>query len=208
MLAWFGLALGLAACGSHNSPTSPSETNNQLLIQLNAQFNDGRTARWATLPIPVFTNGIARPDEVTAWSAATGNAVSFAFVGSAPTSGISFRSGGGTDVCGLTTVEFDSDGHVTSADVQIVVAIFRTAACVRTVTHETGHAIGFLAHTADGGLMDPDGGNGAITSEDVTFVRSLYALAPGTFVGSAESRRFALGRTGRRSITIVDPVRR
>jgi hypothetical protein len=76
------------------------------------------------------------------------------------------------------------------------------------VVHETGHGIGFLAHTADGGLMDPDGGNGQITDEDVRFIRDLYSLAPGTFVGSAESRRLPLGPTGRRSITIVDPVRR
>jgi len=26
----------------------------------------------------------------------------------------------------------------------------------RTVVHETGHAVAFLAHTADGGLMDLD----------------------------------------------------
>jgi hypothetical protein len=101
-----------------------------------------------------------------------------------------------------------ADGHITSADIQVVVAIFRTPECVGTVSHETGHAIGFLAHTADGGLMDPDGGNGQITSEDVSFIRSLYTLAPGTFVGLAERTRVASGRTGRRSITIVDPVRR
>ena len=56
--------------------------------------------------------------------------------------------------------------------------------------------------------MDPDGGNGQITSEDVSFIRSLYALAPGTFVGLAERTQVAVARTGRRSITIVDPVRR
>ena len=190
------------------SSTGSSSADRTLLVQLNAQFNDGKTVRWATLPVPVFTNGIARPDEVTAWQSATGGAVSFTFVGSRPAQGISFRAGGGNDVCGLTTVEYDSDGHITSADIQIVVAIFRTPVCTNTVSHETDHAIGFLAHTADGGLMDPDGGNGQITPEDVSFIRALYALAPGTFVGVAERTRLALGRTGHRSITIVDPVRR
>jgi hypothetical protein len=56
--------------------------------------------------------------------------------------------------------------------------------------------------------MNPDGGNGEITPEDVSFIRALYALAPGTFVGLGERTRIALGRTGRRSVTIVDPVRR
>jgi alpha-D-ribose 1-methylphosphonate 5-triphosphate synthase subunit PhnL len=56
--------------------------------------------------------------------------------------------------------------------------------------------------------MDPDGGNGEITPEDVTFIQSLYSLAPGTFVGLGERTRIALARSGRRSVTIVDPVRR
>jgi hypothetical protein len=63
-------------------------------------------------------------------------------------------------------------------------------------------------NTADGGLMDPDGGNGQITDEDVRFIRDLYSLAPGTFVGSALSPRIPLAPSGRRSITILDPVRR
>ena len=57
--------------------------------------------------------------------------------------------------------------------------------------------------------MDPDGGNGEITPEDVTFIQSLYSLAPGTtFVGFGERTRIALARSGRRSVTIVDPVHR
>ncbi len=115
---------------------------------------------------------------------------------------------GGNDVCGTTFIDFEADGRITSVDIQVVQAIFRGPECQRTVVHETGHAIGFLAHTADGGLMDPDGGNGVITQEDVTFIQSLYALAPGTFVGLAERIRSPLGRSGRRSVTIVDPVRR
>jgi hypothetical protein len=160
------------------------------------------------LPIPVFLNGVARADEVNAWAAATGGAVTFTFVGSPPAAGISFRFGGGNDVCGSALVEYESDGRITSADIQVVQAAFRGPECQRTVAHETGHAIGFLAHTADGGLMDPDGGNGEITPEDVTFIRSLYSMAPGTFVGLGERRRIALARSGRRSVVIVDPVRR
>jgi hypothetical protein len=202
------VALGSMGCGGHKDHSGPSTSDTSLLVQLNAQFNDGRTVRWATLPIPVFLNGIAQADEVNAWAAATGGAVSFSVVGSPPPAGISFRFGGGTDVCGSTLVEYDSDGHITAADIQVVQGIFRGPQCQRTVVHETGHAIGFLAHTADGGLMDPDGGNGEITPEDVSFIRALYALAPGTFVGLGERTRIALGRTGRRSVTIVDPVRR
>ena len=201
------ILIGYAGCHSKSS-SGPSGSAHDLLVTLNAAQNDGRTVRWASLPIPVFLNGIARADEVNAWAVATGGAVTFAFVGSPPASGISFRFGGGNDVCGLTSLDYESDGRITSVDIEVVQAIFRGPQCQRTVVHETGHAIGFLAHTADGGLMDPDGGNGVITQEDVAFIQSLYALAPGTFVGLGERIRVPLGRTGRRSITIVDPVRR
>jgi hypothetical protein len=202
------VALGSVGCGSHKDHSGPSTGDAALLVQLNASFNDGRTVRWGSLPIPVFLNGIARPDEVNAWAAATGGVVSFTFVGSPPPAGISFRFGGGNDVCGSALVEYTEDGHITAADIQVVQGIFRGPQCQRTVVHETGHAIGFLAHTADGGLMDPDGGNGEITPEDVSFIRALYSLAPGTFVGLGERTRIRLGRMGRRSVTIVDPVRR
>ena len=201
------ILIGYAGCHSKSS-SGPSGSAHDLLVTLNASQNDGRTVRWASLPIPVFLNGIARADEVNAWAVATGGAVTFTFVDSPPASGVSFRFGGGNDVCGTTFIDYESDGRITSVDIQIVQAIFRGPECQRTVVHETGHAIGFLAHTADGGLMDPDGGNGVITQEDVTFIQSLYALAPGTFVGLSEGIRVPLGRTGRRSITIVDPVRR
>lgn len=199
--------IGGASCHS-KSTSGPSGSAHDLLVQLNAAQNDGRTVRWSSLPIPVFLNGVAREDEVNAWAVATGGAVTFTFVGSPPAAGVSFRFGGGNDVCGTTFIDYEADGRITSVDIQIVQAIYRGPECQRTVVHETGHAIGYLAHTADGGLMDPDGGNGVITQEDVTFIQSLYALAPGTFVGLSEGIRVPLGRTGRRSITIVDPVRR
>ena len=201
------ILIGYSGCHSKSS-SGPSGSAHDLLVTLNASQNDGRTVRWASLPIPVFLNGVAQADEVNAWAAATGGAVTFTFVASPPAAGISFRFGGGTDVCGMTFIDYGADGRITSVDVQVVQAIFRGPQCQRTVVHETGHAIGFLAHTADGGLMDPDGGNGVITQEDVTFIHSLYALAPGTFVGLGERTRIPLGRSGRRSVTIVDPVRR
>jgi len=80
------LAIGFTSCGGHgsqNNPSGPSGSDTALLIQLNARFNDGRTVRWANLPIPVFTNGIAREDEVTGWTwqglDATGAPVAAAF---------------------------------------------------------------------------------------------------------------------------------
>jgi hypothetical protein len=203
------IALGaLGGCESRHVTTAPAGTDTRLLFDLNARVNDGRTVRWASLPIPVFTNGIAHEDEVTAWTRATGGIVTFTFVAQQPAHGISFRGGSGSDICGLATVEYDDDGRILAVDVQIVLAIYRSSLCVGTVTHEVGHAIGYLAHTANGGLMDADSGNGRITADDGAFIRALYALSPGTFVGSAESTRARAGRAGRRVVTIIDPVKR
>ncbi len=196
----------LAGCGGKDHSGS---TGFGFLFDHNAQFNGGRTVRWGAVPITVFLgNGVASADEVTVWTSETGGAVTFSFVGSAAGAGIVFRFRSGTDICGVTNVLFTEDGFITSADVQVSRAIYRGPQCVRTVTHESAHAIGFLDHTSDGGLMDPDGGNGEITAPVAQMLRDLYSLAPGTVV-SAERRRLAERRPGRvHSMTFVYPVRR
>jgi hypothetical protein len=92
-------------------------------------------------------------------------------------------------------------------EVQVSQAIYRGPQCVRTVTHETAHAIGFLGHTTDGGLMDDDGGDGEITPTVTQVLRDLYALPPGTLV-SAQTKRLGLRRPGGRNVmTFVYPAR-
>jgi hypothetical protein len=205
-----GLSLVLAACGGGGKSSGASQAPDlEYLFQHNARFNDGVTTRWPVLPIRVFANNIAQPDEVTEWTRVTGGLVTFTFVGSSTEADISFRFGTGDDICGITTVEFEADGRITLADVRVVEEVFRGPQCVRTVTHEVGHAIGFLDHTVDGGLMDDDGGNGEITAPVIKMFVDLYRLAPGTFVGTGQRPRATLKRNGGRYvITIIDPVRR
>lgn len=201
---WAALAL-LLGCGKDSGTGS---TSNAPLFEFNAFENDGRTVRWPNLPVRVFLgNGVARADEVTVWTAATGGAVTFAFVGSASATGVTFRAVNRTDICGLTDILIDSD-FLVSADVQVAGPIYRGPQCVRTVTHETAHAIGFLSHTSDGGLMDDDGGNGAITPVVGQVLRDLYLLPPGTVV-IAQTKRLGLQRPGgRKAMTFIYPVRR
>ncbi len=109
----------------------------------------------------------------------------------------------------VTTVTYDGNGIITSADTRLSTAIFRGPQCVRTVTHEIGHAIGFLDHTANGGLMDPDGGNGQFTAEVTDTIRDLYSFPPGTAVAAEKPRVTELRSGGRHSVTIIYyPVRR
>jgi hypothetical protein len=206
---WATLSLLAVGCGSSSSGGSTGPTSNAALLQFNASHNNGRTVRWPNLPVSVFLgNGVAREDEVTAWTSATGGAVTFTFVGSPGNADIRFRFTSSTGFCGNTSVEFTDDGRLTQADTEVSQSIYRSGACVRTVTHETAHGIGFFGHTSDGGLMDDDGGNGSITSRVTSVLRDLYSLSPGTFV-TAEARRFGLQRPGggKKVITFTYPVR-
>lgn len=205
LLGLTALALTCLGCGSDDNGHS-----NSFLFQNNAQFNGGRTVRWRSLPVRVFLgNGVAQPDEVTVWTSVTGGAVTFTFVGSAGAANVTFRFRGGADICGVTVIEFTDGGDMITADVQVSQSIYRGPQCVRTVTHETAHAIGFLSHTSDGGLMDDDGGNGEITPSVVQFFRDLYALAPGTVVSAQRARPLVERRAGGRNVmTFIHPVRR
>jgi hypothetical protein len=208
------LPLILVGCngdgGNGGGGTGSTNADLDFLFQHNARFNDGRTVRWANMPIRVFTNNIARADEVTEWTRATGGAVTFSFVGSASGANITFRFGSGDDICGSTNIRFSTpDGEIVSADILVVQAVFRTSACTRTVTHEVGHAIGFLDHTTDGGLMNDDGGNGEITEPVASMFVLLYSMAPGSVVQALVPNRMPQRRAGgTRGMTFVHPIRR
>lgn len=200
-----GLLLLLAACGGGSKHAGSTGVSNPLLVELNAARNDGRTYRWPALPVEVHLGDVARAGEVTTWSSATGGAVSFRFVGSPPAAGVSFQAGSlDNDTCGQTEVIIDLDrGELVAARVEVNPAIYRGPQCVRTVTHETGHAIGIGGHTRDGGLMDDDGGNGAITEPVADMLRELYALPPNTSVSLAEASKSRSGGRGHRRIVTI-----
>jgi hypothetical protein len=198
-------AVLVLGCGKDHGTGS---TKNAPLFEFNAQQNGGRTVRWANLPVRVHLGGgVARADEVAIWSAATNGAVTFAFVSTPAAANITFAYRSGTDICGVTFVEFDDDGAFTTVGVQVSQAIYRGPQCQRTVTHESAHAIGFLGHTSEGALMDPDGGNGEITPLVVGVLSDLYHFPAGTRV-SAEAVQFGLRRPGgKRVLSFVTPVR-
>lgn len=201
------LALLLVGCGKDKGSGS---TNNSALYEFNAFENGGRTIRWPDLPIRVYLgNGVARADEVNVWNGETGGAVTFTFVGSPGSANIRFSFMGDTSICGLTSFLVPDDGRfVEPINIEVSQPIYRGPQCVRTVTHETAHAIGFLSHTDDGGLMDPDGGSGEITPLVSGMLRDLYRLPPNTRV-SAETKRLGLERPGGgRIVTFVYRPRR
>ena len=205
---WAALSLVLLV-GCDNDDDTSGATKNAPLFEFNAFDNGGRTTRWPNLPIRVFLgNGVARMGEVTAWTEATGGVVTFTFVASAGAADVAYNSGvSNPDTCGITDIVFDGD-NITAASIGVNPAIYRSAECVRTATHEAAHAIGFLTHTDDGGLMDDDGGNGQITPLVAQTLRQLYLLPPGTLV-VAQLKQLGLRRPGgKRVMTFTHPVRR
>ncbi len=204
------LLLLLSGC-SGGGPSGTSTTKlitNAFLFQFNASINSGVTTRWPSLPITVDTGGFPNAEgEFNRWRDATGGAVTFLFLGSG--AGIQVRLGDATpDTCAQTVVFFTAAGNITQAQTTLT-PIWNTPACMDTIAHEAGHSIGFFGHTSDGGLMDPNGGNGEITKEDADMIRTLYSNPPGTLVRMSEVAKTALTvKGGLRSITFVTPTRR
>ena len=209
------LLLLLSGCGrgghggSSTATATPSVITNAFLFQHNASINNGVLTRWPTLPITVDTGRLPNAEaEFNRWRDATGGAVTFVFIGDA--AGIKVRLGGEADpdTCAETVVFFTAAGSITRADITLS-PISGTPACVETMTHEAGHSIGFLGHTSDGGLMDPDGGNGQITGQVADMIRTLYSNPPGTVVKASQvAKGSSTARGGLQSVRFVTPPRR
>ena len=168
------LALVLASCSSGGSSSggSGSSPDFRFLFDHNASQLNGHTIRWESTNIKVYTAGLPGAEAaIKRWA----GPVSFTFVSSPPADGISFSQGSSKTLCGLTHTFYLNSGKITQAVVSIFDQTFCRGGLDNTVAHETAHALGFFGHTADGGLMDPDGGNGNITTPDRNFMSLLYS---------------------------------
>jgi hypothetical protein len=170
------LVLVLSSCdsGSSTSGGGGSSANYQFLYDHNANALNGHTVRWESNNIKVYTAGISGAEAaVNRWA----GPVNFTFVGSPPSDGISFSwTSSGGNICGVTNTYYLNSGKITQASVQISINQNGCRGGLNnTVSHETAHALGFFGHTADGGLMDPDGGNSIITTPVSNFMSLLYS---------------------------------
>ena len=174
------LALTLYACalGGTDSGGGFSSSDYQFLNDHNAKELDGYTIRWESNTIKVYTGGISGAESaINRWA----GPVSFQFVAYSPSDGVSFSYTSSSSYCGVTNTYYYNSGRIYRAEVRINTnQVFCRGGLNNTVTHEMGHALGFFGHTADGGLMDPDGGNGNITTPVQNFMELLYAYSYGT----------------------------
>jgi len=174
------LVLTLFACAwkSSDSGGGGGSSEYQFLYDHNAKELDGYTVRWASNTIKVYTGGISgAAAAINRWA----GPVNFQFVDNPPSDGVSFSTTSATSYCGVTNTYYYNSGRIYQAQVRISsIQIFCRGGLENTVTHEMGHALGFFGHTSDGGLMDPDGGNGDITSPVRKFMNLLYSYNYGT----------------------------
>ncbi|MBI5585403.1 MAG: hypothetical protein HY892_16450 [Deltaproteobacteria bacterium] len=187
------LLLTLCSCsgGDSDSGGGGSSADFRFLYDHNAKELDGHTIRWGSNTINVYTRGI--PGAETAINRWAGP-VNFNFVGSPPGDGISFNVTSSGGFCGITNTFFFTSGRISRAEVTINANQQQCRGGLdNTLTHETAHALGFFGHTSDGTLMDPDGGNGNITSALRNFMSLLYSQPFGRDINSFLSLQRKLG---------------
>lgn len=162
-----------------------------MLAHFNTQWNDDKTVRFRNNEIDVYfavnqnlTSSAKR--ELERWSNATNDLITFNYVDSPPDNGLSvlpfplIRPA----VCGSASP--DHENGVIKRSVIFLDAISLTTLCEKTLTHEVGHAIGLMAHSDDGGLMDDNGGDGKINDQIVRILKIIYSTPPDTPFSSIE----------------------
>jgi len=188
-LILFSVGIAVSGCGLPIEEEEP--TDGEVLRALNASKNENRTIRFSVNPIPVYIKNIPDgKDEVMLWTQATDGVIQFTFVDDDPQNGIAVRYGiEGPLVCGVTYEPSWKDGVITKASIEIdpkAVIPLPTSGCKQTVAHEVGHALGLFGHTNDGGMMDPDAGNGKLSPQTKRVMKLLYSLPPNTDVSHLE----------------------
>ena len=191
------LLAALWSCAGSGSDSGGGGSNSdyRFLYDHNAQELDGHTIRWDSNTIKVYTGEIPGAESaVSRWA----GPVNFQFVGSPPSDGISFSLTGSSSFCGVTNTFYFNSGRISRAAVTINSnQQFCRGGLENTLTHETAHALGFFGHTADGTLMDPDGGNGSITGTLRNFMGLLYSHPPGRDINPFLSLQRKLADRGR-----------
>ncbi len=175
------LAVFLAsACdsgGGGGGTSGATAADYQYLYAMNAFELGGHTIRWPSNVISVSPGDVPGVAEsFNRWSTATGGAVSFVYTGGGANVSVHYGSSGG---CGVTHVAFTGAGVISSVAVTIEPnQAYCDGGLSATVSHEAGHAIGFLGHDTTG-MMHPFRA-GPITSQQANMIRLLYSLPPGT----------------------------
>jgi len=179
------LLTGCTSEGDPSGPAPPGSIDFQLVNYLNVSpgFNNGKTVRFRSNTIPVHVGeGVEDFEELTIWTTVSNGIIQFNFVSVPSSEGILIQLGRtGPGICATTSMfRFGDDGSIQQATITLGPLYNNPSFCRNTIAHEVGHAIGIFPHTADGGLMDFDGGNGQVTEPVATAITYIYSVPPST----------------------------
>lgn len=164
------------------TPVTPTYSSQdwQNLYDYNASTNNGYTIRW---PSTVKTYNVY-PEYFGRWAANTDGKIEFDFVSNQPSDGISVYIGSDLpdDAVGSTlTYYYPSTGKIARAVITIHPDHWNETEGPYILTHEAGHALGFVGHTTDGCIMDERIGARNYISDAVARVMThLYSYSPHT----------------------------
>ena len=190
-------ATGTATSTPTATPTTSgtwSLTDYQYLYSYNAVYLSGRTIRYPNIPVRVGSTSI--PTSVSTafnvWRSASGGRLRFTFSSGSGTITVTMDDTMSSNICGQCVTWWNSAGEIIEAKITLNPDQSRCSGGLsKTLTHEAGHATGFLGHDSSS-IMNPTG-SGGVTTQNKRFYQMLYTFKPGTDIRGNLNKKFASG---------------
>ena len=172
----FGCSSGSTSSGGWSAYEDTNlDTVYKYLYRTNAYQLNGRTIRWPDKPIKIYVENNEWKEGITRWP------VSFKFVDSRPSVGVTVQYGDTIGVCGSAEWNFNNTGELQTCKVMISTMhdVMHCYSEQFTVTHEIGHCLGHFEHSDNGSIMDRS--SASVRIEPLQrFLDVLYGSPPGT----------------------------
>ncbi len=171
-----------------------SLTDYQYLYNYNAVYLSGRTIRYPNIPVRVGSTSVPTsvPTAFNVWNSASGGRLRFTFASGSGTITVTMDNTMSSNICGQCVTWWNSAGEIVQAEITLNPDQSRCSGGLsKTLTHEAGHATGFLGHDSSS-IMNPTG-SGGVTTQNKRFYQMLYTFKPGTDIRGNLNKKFSSG---------------